>query len=149
MKSNYSKIIKWILVVLLVLSIAVLVWGWIYGFKTNDGLAVDVLFYWSYAMLAIALISIICIGGAIGIKNDKKFLWKVLAVLGGTAAVVVAVYFISPGAPAVGMLEQPSAQTLKLTDTILNLTYLVGGLTILSIIVGELVVSIRNKQQAK
>ena len=149
MKSNYSKIIKWILLALLVLSIAVFVGAWIYGFEKNDGVAVDVLFYWTYAMLAIALFSIIIIGGAIGIKNDKKFLWKILAVLGGTAVVVVAVYLISPGAPAVGMLEQPSAKTLKLTDTILNLTYLVGGLTILSIIVGEIVASIRNKQQAQ
>ena len=47
------------------------------------------------------------------------------------------------------MLEQPSKSTLKLTDTILNLTYLVGGLTILSIIVGEIVAGIRNKKQAK
>ena len=149
MKSNYSKIIKWILLALLVLSVAVFVGAWIYGFEKNDGVAVDVLFYWTYAMLILAVVSIVCIGGAIGIKNDKRFLWKVLGVLTGTAVVVVVVYLISPGAPAVGMLEQPSAGTLKLTDTILNLTYLVGAATILSIIVGEIVVGIRNKQQTK
>lgn len=149
MKSNYSKIIKWILLALLVLSIAVFVGAWIYGFEKNDGLAVDVLFYWTYAMVVFALFSIICIGGVIGIKNDKKFLWKLLAVLGGTAVVVLAVYLLSPGAEALGLLEQPSKSTLKLTDTILNLTYLVGAATILSIIIGEIVVSIRNKKQAK
>ena len=147
---DYSKIIKWILLALLLLSIAVFIGAWIYGFKKNDGLAVDVLFYWTYAMVAFALISILIIGGAIAIKNDKSFLWKILIVLGGTAVVVLAVYLLSPGAEAIGLTEeQPSKGTLKLTDTILNLTYLVGALTILSIIVGEIVVSIRNKNQAK
>lgn len=149
MKSNYSKIIKWILLALLLLSVAVFIGAWIYGFEKNDGLAVDVLFYWTYAMVVFALGSIIIIGGAIGIKNDKKFLWKLLAVLGGAAVVVLAVYLLSPGAEALGMLEQPSKSTLKLTDTILNLTYLVGACTILSIIVGEIVAGIRNKNQAK
>ena len=150
MKSNYSKIIKWILLALLLLSIVVFIGAWVYGFEKNDGLAVDVLFYWTYAMVVFALISIICIGGWIGIKNDKKFLWKVLAVLGGTAVVVLVVYLLSPGAEALGLTEeQPTKGTLKLTDTILNLTYLVGALTILSIIVGEIVVSIRSKKQAK
>ena len=52
-------------------------------------------------------------------------------------------------APAVGMAQQPSASTLKLTDTILNLTYLTGGVAIVSIIVGEVVKGIRNKRDAK
>ena len=146
---NYSKIIKWILLALLLLSVVVFIGAWIYGFEKNDGLAVDVLFYWTYAMVAFALGSIIIIGGAIGIKNDKSFLWKILIVLGGAAVVVLAVYLLSPGAEALGMLEQPSKSTLKLTDTILNLTYLVGACTILSIIVGEIVAGIRNKNQAK
>lgn len=149
MKSNYSKIIKWILLALLVLSVAVFIGAWAYGFDKNNAVAVDVMFYWTYAMLGIALLSIICIGGAIGVKNDKKFLWKVLGVVAGAAIVVLAVYLVSPGSPAVGMLEQPSQSTLKFTDTVLNLTYLVGGATILSIIVGEIVAGIRNKQQAK
>ncbi|MCR4910196.1 MAG: hypothetical protein K5909_02840 [Bacteroidales bacterium] len=147
--NKYSKIIKWVLLALLVLSIVVFIGAWVYGFEKNDGLAVDVLFYWTYAMVGLALISIICIGGWIGVKNDKKFLWKILAVLGGAAVVVLAVYFLSPGSEALGILEQPSKSTLKLTDTILNLTYLVGGLTILSIIVGEIVAGVRNKKQAK
>ena len=150
MKSNYSKIIKWILLALLLLSVAVFIGAWIYGFEKNDGVAVDVLFYWTYAMVAFALISILIIGGAIAVKNDKSFLWKILIVLGGTAVVVLAVYLLSPGAEALGLTEeQPSKATLRLTDTILNLTYLVGALTILSIIVGEIVVSIRSKKQAK
>ena len=149
MKSNYSKIIKWILLALIVLSVAVLVVGWLYGFETNDGAAVDVMFYWSYAMLALAVACIIFIGGVIGIKNDKKFLWKLLGILTGTVVVVAVVYLISPGAPAVGLLEQPKPSTLKLTDTILNLTYIIGGATSLSIIVGEIAAGIISKKQSK
>ena len=146
---DYSKIIKWILLGLLLLSVAIFIGAWIYGFEKNDGAAVDLLFYWTYAMVVFALISILIIGGAIAVKNNKAFLWKILIVLGGTAVVVLAVYLLSPGSEALGMLEQPSKSTLKLTDTILNLTYLVGTLTILSIIVGEIVAGIRNKNQAK
>lgn len=146
---DYSKIIKWILLGLLLLSVAIFIGAWIYGFEKNDGAAVDLLFYWTYAMVVFALISILIIGGAIAVKNNKAFLWKILIVLGGTAVVVLAVYLLSPGSEALGMLEQPSKSTLKLTDTILNLTYLVGALTILSIIVGEIVAGIRNKNQAK
>ncbi|MBO4465675.1 MAG: hypothetical protein J5748_03250 [Bacteroidales bacterium] len=146
---DYSKIIKWILLGLLLLSVAIFIGAWIYGFEKNDGAAVDLLFYWTYAMVVFALISILVIGGAIAVKNNKAFLWKILIVLGGTAVVVLVVYLLSPGSEALGMLEQPSKSTLKLTDTILNLTYLVGALTILSIIVGEIVAGIRNKKQAK
>ena len=146
---DYSKIIKWILLGLLLLSVAIFIGAWLYGFERNDGAAVDLLFYWTYAMVVFALISILVIGGAIAVKNNKAFLWKILIVLGGTAVVVLVVYLLSPGSEALGMLEQPSKSTLKLTDTILNLTYLVGALTILSIIVGEIVAGIRNKNQAK
>ena len=91
---DYSKIIKWVLLGLLVLSVVIFIGAWIYGFERNDAVAVDVLFYWTYAMVGLALASIICIGGWIGVKNDKKFLWKILAVIGGTAVVVLVV----PGA---------------------------------------------------
>ena len=142
MKPTYSKIIKGILLALIVLSVAVFAFGWIYGYETNGSVAVDALFIWAYVMLGIALVSIVLIG----VLNDKKFLVKVLGVLAGTAALCAIVYFLSPGAPAVGIAEQPSDSTLKLTDTILNLTYLCGGVAILSIIVGSVVNAIRNRK---
>ena len=40
----------------------------------------------------------------------------------------------------------PSATELKMTDTVLNLAYLVGGATILSIIFAEVFIAIRNKK---
>jgi hypothetical protein len=41
--------------------------------------------------------------------------------------------------------EQPDQQTLKLTDTLLNLTYLLAGGAIVSIVVGEVISAVRNK----
>ena len=40
----------------------------------------------------------------------------------------------------------PTASELKLTDTILNLTYFTGALAIISIIVGEIVMAVRSKK---
>ena len=146
MKSSYSKIIKGIMLALIVISVAIFAFGWVYGFEKNNQIAVDALFIWAYVMVCVALLSIVVIGGVIGAKNDKKFLVKIATVVLGTAALCAVVYFISPGAPAIGIAEQPSDSTLKLTDTILNLTYLCGGVAILSIVVGEIVKGVRNRK---
>ena len=131
---------------LLLVSVGVAIFGWAKGF---DPLSVDLLFYWAYVMVAVALIGIVFIGGWISIKNDKKFLVKALCVLGGVAAICVAVYLLSPGAPAIGIADQPSASVLKLTDTVINLTIVAGVVAILAIVVGEVYNAIRNKREAK
>ena len=52
---------------------------------------------------------------------------------------------LAPGTPAVGYLGEPvSDQTLKLTDTILNLTYLTFGAAIVSLVVGWIVGATRK-----
>ena len=67
-------------------------------------------------------------------------------VLAGIAVLCLVSYLLAKGAPAVGLTtEQPDASTLKLTDTILNLTYITGAASILAIIFGEVVMAIRNK----
>lgn len=129
---------------LLLISVGVSVFAWAKGFNDQS---VELFFYWTYAMVILALIAIVFVGGWIGFKNDKKSLVKVLCVLVGAAALCLVVYLLSPGKPAVGIAEQPSASTLRLTDTILNLTYVVGAASILAIIVGEVVNSIRNKKR--
>lgn len=134
------------MIVLLLVSILITAFAWWKGF--ND-LSVNILFYWTYAMVAVAIFSIVFIAGWVGVKNDKKFLVKVLSVVGGTALVCAVVYFLSPGSPAIGIAQQPSQSTLKLTDTILNLTYLISAVAILSIVVGTIVEGIRNKREAK
>ena len=78
--------------------------------------------------------------------NNPKSLIKLLAGVVAIAAVCFVVYLVSAGAPALNLTtEQPSATTLKLTDTVLNLTYLTGGLAILAIVFGEILGTVRNK----
>ena len=50
------------------------------------------------------------------------------------------------GGLAVSGATAPTATELKMTDTILNLAYLVGAAAILSIICGEVLMTIRNKK---
>ena len=135
------------MVALIVVSVVLLVLGFVKGFEANDGQAVENLLRWGYVMLGLAVVAAIIVSAIVGFINNPKSVIKLLIGLVAVAAVCFVVYLISKGNPAVGLtVDQPSASTLKLTDTILNLTYLVGGVAIASIIVGEVISAIRNKK---
>ncbi len=142
-----NKILKWGLVVLILISVALLVWGFIVGFESNDAKAVDVLLSWAGIMLALALVAWIVVGLIISVKNDPKSLIKMGIVLVGIAAVCLVAYLFAKGTPAVGYTGKPvSDGMLKLTDTVLNLTLIAGVAAILAIIVGEIRLAIANKK---
>jgi len=145
---KYAKIIKIVLWVLMILSICVLVWGSIKGFEANDGAATDMLLYWAYIVLGIALVSVICIGLYVTATTNPKGLIKIGIAVVAAAVLFGVCYLLASGAPAVGYsgAKLPTATELKMTDTILNLAYLVGGAAILSIIVSEVFMTIRNKK---
>ena len=145
---KYAKIIKIVLWVLLILSICVLVWGSIKGFEANDGAATNLLLYWAYIVLGIALASVICLGLYITATTNPKGLIKIGIAALGAAVLFGICYLLASGAPAVGYTgpKLPTASELKMTDTILNMAYIVGGAAILSIIVGEVLMTIRNKK---
>lgn len=143
---NYGLIFKILELVLIVISVGLLVWGFSVGFDKNGNMPVEVLLKWAYVMIALALISILIISLIIGIMNNPKILVKYGLVLAGVAVLCLVSYLLAKGAPAVGLTtEQPDATTLKLTDSILNLTYIVGAASILSIVLGEIVMAFRNK----
>jgi hypothetical protein len=146
---KYGLLIRIIELVLIVISVALLVWGWVKGYPAtvaDDNGTVDPLLFWAYIMVGIALFCILVVGLFIAIKNNPKVLVKYGLVLIGIAALCLVCYLLAKGAPAVGLTtEQPSAGILKLTDTILNLTYITGAVAILSIIFGEIIRAIRNK----
>jgi hypothetical protein len=147
---KYGLIIRIIELVLIVISVALLVWGWVKGYPAtvaDDNGTVDPLLFWAYIMVGIALFCILIVGLFLAIKNNPKVLVKYGVVLLGIAALCLVCYLLAKGAPAVGLtsMDQPSAGTLKLTDTILNLTYVTGAAAILSIIIGEIIMAIRNK----
>ena len=146
---NYGKIFKILMWVLTIISVGLLVWGFAKNFGKGAGdTPVDVLLYWSYIMVGIAIVAVVVVGLIIGIKNNPKSLVKLGIGLAAVAVICLVAYLLAPGNPAVALtsMDQPSAGILKLTDTILNLTYFAGGAAILSIIVGEIVMAARDKK---
>ena len=148
---KYAKIFKILLWVLMILSVAVLLWGTIKGYPDTvaaDNGTVDPLLYWAYIVLGIALASVICVGLYVTAVTNPKGLIKIGIAIVGAAVLFGVCYLLASGAPAIGYsgAKLPSATELKMTDTILNLAYLVGGAAILSIVIGEVLMTIRNKK---
>ena len=143
---NYGKIFKLLMVVLILISVVLLVLGFVSGFETNDAKAVETLLYWAYFMIGFAIFACIIVGLIISVSNNPKSLVKYGIVLAGAAVLCIISYVLAKGNPAVGLTtEQPTAMTLKLTDALLILTAIAGVGAILSIIVGEVVMAFRNK----
>ena len=128
--------------------------GWVLGLLgivfgilafVNEGSSVDLLLRYTYFLFFAAVV--IWIGLAIFIagRNNPKNLLKAAGVVVGVAALVVLAYVLSAGAPALNVKTQPTPQWLKLTDTMLLLTYVLGGAAILAIIVGAVRDAINNK----
>lgn len=139
-----NKIIKWGMVALIVVSVALLIWGFSNDFGGN---AVDVLLYWTYCMIGLAVFSWVVIGLIVGTKNNPKSLLKIGAILVGVAVLCGLAWLLAKGEPALGYSGPAiSGGTLKLTDTILNLTYIVGGAAILAILVGEIRMAIASRK---
>ncbi len=145
---NYSKLFKIVMLALVVISVVLLVWGFLAGFEANDGRAVEVLLWWAYIILGIAVAAVVIFGLIISVKNDPKSLVRLGIGLLAIAAICFVAYLFAPGKMPLQWTNAtvPSASELKLTDTILNLTYFTGALAIISIIVGEIVMAIRSKK---
>ena len=142
---KYEKIIKWIRVALFIVGIVFSVYGFIVGFETNGNAPVDNLLYCTYAFAGIALLAVLFGVVVIGGINNPKSLLKLALGLVAIAAIVAVAYVLAPGTPAVGYLGEPvTDQTLKLTDTVLNLTYLTFGASILALVVGWIVGATRK-----
>ena len=139
-----NKIIKWGMVALIIVSVALLIWGFSKGHAGNT---VDVLLYWTYAMLGLALFCVIVVGLIVSTINNPKSLIKLGIILVGVAAVCLVAYLLAKGDPAMAYNGPAvTGSTLKLTDTVLNLTYITGGAAILAIIVGEIRMAIASKK---
>ena len=128
--------------------------GWVLGLLgivfgilafVNEGSSVDLLLRYTYFLFFAAVV--IWIGLAIFIagRNNPKNLLKAAGVVVGIAVLVVLAYVLSAGAPALNVKTQPTPQWLKLTDTMLLLTYVLGGAAIIAIIVGAVRDAINSK----
>ena len=142
---KYEKIIKWILVALFIVGIVFSVYGFIVGFESNGNAPVDNILYCTDAFAGLALLAVVFGVLVIGGINNPKSLLKILLGLVAIAAIVAVAYVLAPGTPAVGYLGEPVTDgTLKLTDTVLNLTYIVFGASILALVVGWIVGAVRK-----
>ena len=142
---KYEKIIKWILVALFIVGIVFSVYGFIVGFESNGNAPVDNILYCTYAFAGLALLAVVFGVLVIGGINNPKSLLKILLGLVVIAAIVAVAYVLAPGTPAVGYLGEPVTDgILKLTDTVLNLTYIVFGASILALVVGWIVGAVRK-----
>ena len=142
---KYDKIIKWLLAILFVVGIVFSFYGFAVGFETNGNAPVDNMLYCAYAFAAIAILAVI-LGVVVigGINNPKSLLWLLVGIV-VIAALIGGAYLLAPGTPAVGYLGEPvSDATLKLTDTVLNLTYLLCGGALLALVVGWIVSATRK-----
>ena len=142
---KYDKIIKWLLLALFIVGAVFSFYGFAVGFDTNGDAAVDNMLYCAYIYAGIAIAAVVLGVVVIGGINNPKTLLKLFAGLVVVAAVIAGAYFLAPGTPAVGYLGEPvSDMTLKLTDTMLNLTYLLCGGALLSLVVGAIVSATRK-----
>lgn len=142
---KYDKIIKWVLAALFVLGVVFSFYGFAVGFEANGNAPVDNMLYCAYAYAAITILAVVFGVVVIGGINNPKTLLKLFIGLVAIAVIVAGAYFLAPGTPAVGYLGEPvSDGTLKLTDTILNLTYLLFGGSVLALVAGWIIGATRK-----
>ena len=146
----YAKIFKWISWALLIISVVLSAWAFT---RYNGGLggareegAVQTMLYWAYAMLILALVAVFCIGIYVTAKNDPKSLVRIGIALAAAAALCLVAYLLASGAPALNYTGTTTAGELKLTDTVLNLTYILGAASVVAIVVGEIISGIRKNK---
>ena len=142
---KYEKIIKWILAVLFVVGAILSFYGFAVGFESNGNAPIDNILYCTYAYIVASILAVVFGVVVIGGINNPKSLLKLLIALVAIAVIIAVAYVLAPGTPAVGYLGAPvSDATLKMTDTILNLTYFLCGGSIFALIIGWIVTATRK-----
>lgn len=141
----YAKIAKWISWALIIISTILLITGFATGFESNGGVAVDVLLRWGYILLVAAIGLVIVLSITFAAITNPKDLIKLGLGLVVVAFIVLAAYLTASSSPLVGYIgEQPSTTILKLSTTLLNLTYLLSACAIVSIVLGEILSAVRK-----
>lgn len=144
----YAKIFKWISWAFIIVSVILAVWAFTRFGGSGEGAAVETLLYLAYAMVIFALIAVLCVGVVIAAKNDPKSLVRIGVGLAGAVVLGLIAYLLASGKPALGFTgaTPPTAGELKLTDTVLNLTYILGAAAVVAIIAGEIIAALRTKK---
>ena len=142
---KYEKIVKWVLALLFAVGVVFSFYGFAVGFESNGNAPVDNMLYCAYAFALVAVLAVVFGVVVIGGINNPKSLLKLLLGLVAIAAVIAVAYVLAPGTPAVGYLGKPvSDGTLKLVDTVLNLTYFLFGGALRALVAGWVIGAIRK-----
>ena len=142
---KYEKIVKWVLALLFAVGVVFSFYGFAVGFESNGNAPVDNMLYCAYAFALVAVLAVAFGVVVIGGINNPKSPLKLLLGLVAIAAVIAVAYVLAPGTPAVGYLGEPvSDGTLKLVDTVLNLTYFLFGGALLALVGGWVIGAIRK-----
>ena len=154
MTSKFTKILE---ICLLVLSLVGLVAFFIYNANTGlytvaneaEALAttgmLDVVLFWAYA-LVIAAIVLVVVLSLINMAGNKKSLKKTCFLLLIAVVLIGLSYLLASGDPiAVNMEVQPTHATLKMTDTLLNLSYALVVIALLALVWGSVRNLIKNR----
>ena len=142
---KYEKIIKWVLVALFVIGVVLSVLGFAIGFEVRGDAPVDIMLYCAYAYALIAILAVLFGVVVIGGMNEPKSLIKLGVGIVAIAVIIVLAWMLAPGTPAVGYLGEPVSEgTLKLTDTVLNLTYLLFGGSLIALVAGWIIGATRK-----
>ena len=142
---KYDKIIKWVLVALFVIGVVLSVLGFAIGFEVRGDAPVDIMLYCAYAYALIAILAVLFGVVVIGGMNEPKSLIKLGVGIVAIAVIIVLAWMLAPGTPAVGYLGEPVSEgTLKLTDTVLTLTYLLFGGSLIALVAGWIIGATRK-----
>lgn len=152
--SNYIKIVKILMWVLLAVGVGIVVWAAAAGLPkspADDGKTIDVILYWAYALVAAAVLAILVLGlYTTAAQKGIKGVLTLLGVIAGACVFVAASYFLAKsqtvnGTPVVlANGSTPETGALLLTNTVLNLTYLICGVAVVSIIFSAIFTSVRK-----
>ncbi|MBR2947109.1 MAG: hypothetical protein IKC17_00770 [Bacteroidales bacterium] len=144
-----SKFLKILMISLLTLSVVVLA---VFYVQNSTGIyalsnlsaaisstnMLDGLLGWTYLLLFAAIILVILLS-VINMVGNRKALKKTGFLLLLTIVLVVVSYILASGEPvAVNIATPPTAGELKMTDTLLNLTYFLLGGSFVALIWGSL-----------
>ena len=144
---NYEKILKWSLVGLLLVGVFFSIFGFITGWPTDAQkwdeslhFPVDLILWGGYIFAGITLLAVVFGVVVVGGMNDPKSLLKLGIGVVAAVVIVLLAYLIAPGTQPVGYIGEPIEKgTLMLTDTTLNLAYLLVGGSIIALIAGWII----------
>ena len=135
-----SKFTKYLLYILFAVSLVFII-----GFFVNQDAMLDSFLYYTYALVAIALVAAFILP-MIKLFSNPKGLKKMLLFLLIAVVLIGVSYALASSEPLVVKINiEASENALRLTDAGLILTYILSAFAFLAILLGGVVKMVRNR----